>query len=110
VAEIGNGGSNPFTTTVARKLTSNLHTYKSVWCWVIVIVAVYMLYVLGWERGWSRLLPQGSALRIGAVATLACGLVGNFLNDSGAVVTALVFVYVGPFLTLLALHRETVQT
>jgi hypothetical protein len=110
VAEIGKGGSNPFTTTVARKLTTNLHTYKSVWCWVIVIVAVYMLYVLGWERGWSRLLPRGSALRIGAVATLACGLVGNFLNDSGAVVTALVFVYVGPFLTLLALHRETVAT
>ena len=28
---------------------------------------------------------------------------GNALNDSGAVVTALVFVYLGPFITLLAL-------
>jgi len=43
---------------------------------------------------------------VGVIATLAVGIVGNFLNDSGAVVTALVFVYLGPFLTLLALARE----
>src|SRR5581483_4847579 len=88
------------------KLATNLRTYKSVWLWVIVIVAAYMLFFFGWARGWSSLLPQRSAARVGVMAVLAAGLLGNLLNDSGAVVTALVFVYMGPFLTLLALERE----
>ena len=71
-----------------------------------MILALYAIYMLGWRRGWSRYLPQGSALRAGAVATLAAGIIGNALNDSGVVVTALVFVYVGPFITLLALDGE----
>lgn len=106
VAQVSDHGWGTFTTTAARKLNGNFRTYKSPWCWVIVIIAVYMLFMLGWARGWTRLLPARSALRIGAVATLVAGLAGNLLNDSGAVVTALVFVYIGPFLTLLALARE----
>ena len=51
-------------------------------------------------------MPPGSALRAGVVATLGVGIIGNALNDSGVVVTALVFVYVGPFLTLLALEGD----
>jgi hypothetical protein len=106
VGDIFSGGSSTFTTTVLRKVTTNVHTYKSVWCWVIVVIASYLVFILGYARGWSRYLPPGSALRVGVVATLIAGLAGNFLNDSGAVVTALVFVYIGPFMTLLALEQE----
>jgi hypothetical protein len=34
---------------------------------------------------------------------LAAGLLGTAVNDSGVVVTAMVFVFLGPFLTLLAI-------
>ena len=53
-------------------------------------------------------MPRGSALRAGVVAALLCGLLGFAVNDSGTVVTALVFVYMGPFVTLLALRRDEV--
>jgi hypothetical protein len=57
------------------------------------------------QRGWERDMPKGSALRAGVAAALLCGLLGFAVNDSGTVVTALVFVYLGPFITLLALDR-----
>jgi len=106
VADIGNDGLGAFTTTARRKLAVNFRTYRSPWSWTVVIIALYMLYVLGWARGWRNLLPPGSALRAGVVGTLAAGLLGYAVNDSGVVVTAVVFVYLGPFLTLLALLRE----
>ena len=74
---------------------------------MVPITAAFMLYVLVVARGWQRLLPAGSVVRIGVVATLAAGVVGWLVNDSGVVVTALVFVFVGPYLTLLALHKES---
>jgi hypothetical protein len=106
VSDVLNHGPGPFTTTVSRKLATNLRTYRSVWLWAIVIIAAYLVFFVAWGRGWVRLTPRGSALRIGVLATLATGLAGNFLNDSGAVVTALVFVFLGPFLTMIALQRE----
>lgn len=106
VGDIGDDGVRAFTTTVQRKLAVNFRTYRSPWSWTVVIIAIYMLYVLGWARGWRNLLPPGSALRAGVVGTLAAGLVGYAVNDSGVVVTAVVFVYLGPVLTLLALLRE----
>jgi hypothetical protein len=68
-----------------------------------------MLYVLVISRGWQRLLPPGSAQRAGVVGTIAAGLLGWLVNDSGVVVSAMVFVFVGPYLTLLALGRVTDQ-
>jgi hypothetical protein len=106
VTSMRNHGSGTFTTTVSRKFATNLRTYKSIWLWAIVIIAAYMVFFFAWARGWSRLLPQRSPLRVGVIAVLAAGLAGNFLNDSGAVVTALVFVFLGPFLTMIALHQE----
>jgi hypothetical protein len=106
VTDMRTSGSGTFTTTLARKFATNLRTYKSVWLWVIVIIAVYLVFFVAWGRGWARLVPKGSPLRVGVLAVLAAGLAGNFLNDSGAVVTALVFVYLGPFVTMLALGQE----
>ena len=105
VGDIGRDGAGALTNTMSRKLAVNFRTYRSPWSWTVVIVSLYMLYFLGWTRGWGDLLPRGSALRVGVVGTLAAGLLGYAVNDSGVVVTALVFVYLGPFLTLLALHR-----
>lgn len=105
-ADVGSNGLGAFTTTARRKLAVNFRSYRSPWSWTVVIVAVYMLYVLGWARGWKELLPPGSAVRAGVVGALAAGLVGYAVNDSGVVVTAVVFVYLGPFLTMLALARE----
>ena len=106
VADVQADGTSPLMTTVARKVSTNFRTYRSPWTWAVVVLTVYMLLVLVWARGWSRLLPPRSALRAGTVGTLAAGLVGYATNDSGIVVTALVFVYLGPFLTLVALERE----
>jgi hypothetical protein len=106
VHDVARDGPSAFTTTVSRKLSVNFRSYKSPWSWTIVILSLYMLYVLGWTRGWARLLPPRSPLRAGIVGALAIGLLGYAVNDSGVVVTALVFVYIGPFLTLLALDAE----
>ncbi|MGH9182078.1 MAG: hypothetical protein ACRDY5_10230, partial [Acidimicrobiales bacterium] len=106
VSQVADRGWEPLTTTVSRKASVNFRTYRSPWAWTVPIVAAYMLYVLAWARGWSRLLPPQSALRAAVVGVLATGLLGYAVNDSGIVVTALVFVYIGPFLTLLALARE----
>ena len=57
-----------------------------------------------WQRRWAELLPPKSPRRAGLIAALAAGLLGFAVNDSGVVVTAMVFVYVGPFMTLLALR------
>ena len=105
-SDVAANGFGAFTTTASRKLAVNFRSYRSPWSWTVVIIAVYMLYVLGWARGWKELLPPGSAVRAGVVGALAAGLLGYAVNDSGVVVTAVVFVYLGPFLTMLALNRE----
>ena len=41
------------------------------------------------------------------IGVLAAGVIGWAVNDSGIVVTALALVYLGPFLTLLAVERSS---
>ncbi|HUQ40380.1 MAG TPA: glycosyltransferase [Acidimicrobiales bacterium] len=106
VADVGHDGLSPFWATLGRKVSANFRTYRSPWSWAVVVITVYLLAILVWARGWARLLPPGSALRAGTVGALAAGLLGYLTNDSGIVVTALVFVYLGPFLTLVALEDE----
>lgn len=106
VADMRDQGWEPFTTTVNRKLAGNLKTFGSPWTWTIPVITAYMLFMLAWARGYQRVLPRGSALRAAAVGMLAAGVLGNVVNDSGIVVTALVFVYLGPLMTTAALARE----
>ncbi|HVM02670.1 MAG TPA: hypothetical protein VM263_08365, partial [Acidimicrobiales bacterium] len=106
VGRVADEGIEPLRTTVARKVSANLRSFRSVWAWMVPITGAYVLAVLAWARGWERLLPPRSALRAALAGVLAAGVVGYAVNDSGVVVTALVAVYVGPFLTLLALHRD----
>jgi hypothetical protein len=89
---------------MARKEATNLRVARaSVWTWMVPIIAGFMLFLLVLGRRWAELLPPRSARRQAVVAALAAGLVGFAVDDSGVVVTALVFVYLGPFLLLLAL-------
>ena len=105
-ADIAGSGDNTFMTTVGRKLTTNIRVFTgSFWTWIVPVIALVLLFFLVVQRGWERDMPKGSALRAGVAAALLCGLLGFAVNDSGTVVTALVFVYLGPFITLLALDR-----
>jgi hypothetical protein len=100
-------GDGTFSTTIERKWATNMRLFgRTVWTWMVPLTAGFMLYVLVIARGWQRLLPAGSAVRAGAVGTIAAGMLGWLVNDSGVVVSALVFVFVGPYLTLLALQRD----
>jgi len=98
-----------FLTTIQRKWSTNVRLFgRTIWTWMVPITAAFAVYVLVVARGWRRLLPPGSALRAGVVGTLFAGVIGWLVNDSGVVVSALVFVYLGPYLTILALDRDRV--
>jgi hypothetical protein len=56
VDEVRSDGLSALTETMARKAAVNFRTYRSPWSWAVVIIAVYMLYVLGWARGWEPAL------------------------------------------------------
>jgi hypothetical protein len=97
-------GDGTFLTTIERKWSTNVRLFgRTVWTWMVPVTAAFLLYLLLVARGWQRLLPRGSALRAGVVGIVIAGLLGWLVNDSGVVVAALVFVFVGPYLTLLAL-------
>ena len=107
VTDVHHAGGSSLLTTVARKMATNLRVFRTtIWSWLVPIIAAFLLYLLIWERRLGRLLPRGSALRIGVIAALGAGLLGFAVNDSGVVVTALVYLYLGPYLTLLALDAQ----
>jgi hypothetical protein len=100
-------GNGEAATTVARKAATNARVLgASIWTWMVPIAAVFALFVLVFMGRGGELLPRGSARRIGVVAVIAAGLIGFAVNDSGVVVTALVAVYLGPYITLLALDAD----
>lgn len=103
----GIGEDDSFLTTIQRKWSTNVRLLgRTIWTWMVPIAAAFMVYVLVIARGWQRLLPVGSPLRAGVIGTLVAGVVGWLVNDSGVVVSALVFVFLGPYLTLLALQPD----
>ncbi|HKN39021.1 MAG TPA: hypothetical protein VJ456_07935, partial [Acidimicrobiia bacterium] len=107
VTGVRSQGGESFVTTVARKTATNLRVFQqTVWSWLVPIIAIFLLYLLLWEHRLARLLPRGSPLRIGVVGALAAGLLGFAVNDSGVIITALVYLYLGPYLMLLAIDGE----
>ncbi len=107
VLDIGKEDST-FSTTIGRKVATNIRVFTgSFWTWIVPVIAITLLYFLGAQRGWERDLPVRSALRAALAASLLAGLLGFAVNDSGSVVTALVFVEIGPMVTLLALRRHS---
>ena len=107
VTDVHRAGGSSLLTTMARKTATNLRVFRTtVWSWLVPIIAAFLLYLLVWERRLATLLPRQSALRVGVIAALGAGLLGFAVNDSGVVVTALVYLYLGPYLTLLALEGQ----
>ncbi len=104
-AQTVDDGRGGLVTTVARKAEANFRILRtSVWSWLVPVIAAFGLLVLARGRG-ADLLPPGSPRRSGLAAALAAGLLGFLVNDSGVIVTAVVLVFVGPFLALAALRR-----
>jgi hypothetical protein len=102
-AETIQDGHGGLVTTVARKAEANFRVLRaSVWSWLVPVIAAFGLFVLARGRG-HDLLPPGSPRRTGLAAALAAGLLGFVVNDSGVIVTAVVLVFVGPFLAVAAL-------
>lgn len=105
------GGNDTAGTTIARKLATNLRVLGTTfWAWMVPITTIFIVYVLAYLNEGSELLPRGSAKRVGVLSTIAVGLLGFAVNDSGVVVTALVFVFLGPYFTLLALQDRSEPT
>ncbi|HUR50032.1 MAG TPA: glycosyltransferase [Acidimicrobiales bacterium] len=107
VAAVVDGGPAPLLEIVGRKAAANLRTWGSPWVWGLAVLAISLITVLVVDRNWHRVLPTGSALRAGALGTVAAGILGYAANDSGVVVAALILVYLGPFLTIVALDRDS---
>lgn len=104
--DVRSGGVAAFWSTVARRTTSNLGKLgTSVWTVIVPVLVLGLVYLLLRNRRWRETVPAGP-LRIGVVAAFLCGLLGFAANDSGVIVTALVFVFVGPFVALLAFEQE----
>jgi hypothetical protein len=103
VADVGARGLGPLREVVARRLGTTVRL-ATAYFWTVVtpVLAALGLDALVRQRRARRLLPPGSSLRTGVAAAFVFGLLALALNDSGAVVTALMFVYVGPLLVLRA--------
>lgn len=100
-------GESDLPTTIARKAEVNIAVLRaSIWTWTVPIIAGFGLLLLVGRRRGVDLLPAGSPRRIGVLMALAAGLLGFALNDSGVIVTALVLVFVGPFIVFVALDSE----
>ncbi|HET8929383.1 MAG TPA: glycosyltransferase [Acidimicrobiales bacterium] len=104
---LGGGGQGSFWTTIGRKLTTNISVLTaSTWTYLIPLVAVFVVVVLRHRKSMRRLLPRRSVARAGFIGLITVALAGYAMNDSGAVVAALVSVYLGVYVALLALADE----
>lgn len=101
----GNGNGQMVASTLRQKWRMNVAGSLNAWAWVIPAMAAFAFYVLVVAKGWRPLLPERSPRRAGIIAAIALAVFGWLSNDSGVVVAALVLVYTGPFLLLLALDR-----
>ena len=95
-------------TTIKRKVNTNIFVLQnSDWALMVPIAGIFAYCILVIRKGWNRLTPARSITRIALVATVAVGVLGGLVNDSGVVVTAVALVYVGPLLALLELDEPT---
>ncbi len=93
--------------TISEKWSQNIRLLQeSMWAWLVPATAAFSLVALSVGGLWQRALPSRSPQRYAVIATLALGLLGWLLNDSGIVVVALASMYLGPFVLLLARDEE----
>ncbi|MDQ1403131.1 MAG: hypothetical protein QOG03_1447 [Actinomycetota bacterium] len=103
---VHSGGRGALWSTFLRRTGNNLTALTaSFWTAIVPLLVLGLIYLLLRNRRWREVIPAGP-LRMGAVAAFSAGLIGFAANDSGVIVPGLVFVFVGPYLTLLALDHE----
>ncbi|MGH9278235.1 MAG: hypothetical protein ACRD12_09015, partial [Acidimicrobiales bacterium] len=104
-ADTWHAGPGHLLTVLGRRIDINLGLLVRVpWSWLVLAVVAGVVYALVVRRMGADLLPPGGPLRAGVLGTLAVGVVGFVLNDSGVIVTALALLAVGPLLATLALN------
>lgn len=100
---LGSANGGAFWSTIGRKFSTNLGLLTaSTWSQLIPLIAVFLLVILVIGRNWARLFPPHSAERAGLVALLGVAVLGFAVNDSGALVAALVSVFIGSYVGLMA--------
>ncbi|MBV9040861.1 MAG: hypothetical protein JOZ68_07640 [Acidimicrobiia bacterium] len=103
-----NSGGGTLATVIARKASTDVRVFlETVWSWLALIVTLFLAYLLVRDHRFVRILPRGSALRVGALALVGAGVLGLLVNDTGIIITSLVLVYLGPYLALLALDATS---
>lgn len=104
---LGGGGSHSAFTTIGRKWSTNIRVLtSSTWSWLLPIIGGFVAAIVVFRQAWRRLLPPASAERIGFLALVFAAVLGWAVNDSGPLVAALLFVYLGPYLALLCMRGE----
>ncbi len=101
-------GGHGARTTIARKVSVNVGLIgHTVWTWMLPVFLVFGAWALSSARRRRRLVPSGSALRAGVVATCALAILGFAVNDSGPLVIALALSFIGPLFVILLSDGDT---
>jgi len=93
----GGGGISTFVTLVARKAETNLRVLgRTNWTWLLVAVLLLLGYMRWRPRGeFASMLREHPAFSAVLGAALFAGVVGNFTEDSGVIIPALIMLPVG---------------
>jgi hypothetical protein len=108
-ARLLSGGGSGAGDIVTRKFQSNIGLLGSAWTWTVAIAAVVLLLVLRTNRhalrDMHRSLPM---LTAGMAGTLAAGVIGFAVNDTGIWVLGMTLAYVVPMGVLVAVGRAQI--
>lgn len=93
----GAGGLASFTTLVVRKAETNLRVLgRTNWTWLLVAVLLLLGYMRWRPRGeFAHMLRNHPAFSAVLGAALFAGVIGNFTEDSGVIIPALIMLPVG---------------
>jgi hypothetical protein len=107
VESVQEDGWQPLSDTIQRKLGVLVRLLEnSVWVPMIPTGLAFLGFALFWHRRRKALFEPSSTLPLGIIATLAAGLLGSIVNDSGPIVMALVLTVLCPIVGLMVLQAE----
>jgi hypothetical protein len=91
------GGLASVLTLVARKAETNIRVLgRTNWTWLLVAVLLLLGYLRWRPRGeFAAMLVNHPAFSAVLAAALFAGIVGNFTEDSGVIIPALILLPVG---------------
>lgn len=91
---------------VQRKLDSNLHVLTtSTWTWTLVVVGAFAVGVAVLAGRRAGRFERSPAWRTTLTVLVGFGVAGGLANDSGVAIPAMVAVFVGAFLLVVAGRR-----